>query len=222
MQTEKKYKLIIAGLIVGILILAWFKGCSNDEQKTIDVKVPSVSGKFEAVKPEQKPIDRKHIIDSLKKVFGQNLSKKEIEYWKSESERLLNEYDKLDSEFQQYNDSTQQLKYREVIEPKAFSKTWDNDDLKATVRGLYLGKVIPTVELDYTLKEKTVTIPNPKEVKFRLLAGVEVGNTKEFNDFKTKANIGFQNAKGAVLSIGADTEQRFYVGYTIPIITIRR
>lgn len=221
MQTEKKYKLIIAGLIVGILILAWFKGCSNDEQKTIDVKVPSVSGKFESVKPEQKPI-KNDKVPEIKKVFQyKDLSKKEREFLQSEISRLLAENEQLDKDFQNANDSLMQVIYKNAIEIKYFSHKWENDTLSANVKGLVRGE-IQNINLDYKIKTRTVTIPNPKEVKFRLLAGVEVGNTKEFNDFKTKANIGFQNAKGAVLSIGADTEQRFYVGYTIPIITIRR
>lgn len=221
MQTEKKYKLIISGLIVGILILAWFKGCSNSEQKTIDVKVPSVSGKFEVVKPEQTPIKSDQIHDVKKVVQYKDLSKKEREFLQSEISRLLAENDNLLSDFQNANDSLMQVIYKKSIEINYYQHNFENDTVSIRIKGLVRGE-IQTMQTDYKLKSRSVTVPNPKEIKFRLLAGVEVGNTKEFNDFKTKANLGFQNAKGNVLSVGVDTEQRFYVGYTIPIITIRR
>jgi hypothetical protein len=55
-----------------------------------------------------------------------------------------------------------------------------------------------------------------------MLGGVEVGNFKEFNDFSVKANVGFQLGSGAILNFSADNQKRFYMGYSVPIFTIRR
>jgi hypothetical protein len=205
------------GLAVFFIFL-WFKSCGNQPDK-IPVNLPEVKGKFEAVNPEQKPVN--HIVDVNKKVFGQNLSKKELEYWKAEAERLFKENQEMDQAFMNANDSLQQLLYKNAISIKAFNHKFDNDTLSATVKGLVRGE-IQNIALDYKIKSRKIEIPNPKEVKFRMLGGVEVGNTKEFNDFSVKANVGFQLGSGAILNFSADTQQRFYVGYSVPIFTIKR
>lgn len=211
----------VLSIVIGALIAALFiKSCENPTVKeTITVEVPESKGTFKAVKPEQKPLN--HIVDVNKKVFGQNLSNKELEYWKAEAERLFKENQEMDQVFMNANDSLQQLLYKNAISIKAFNHKFDNDTLSATVKGLVRGEV-QSIKLDYTIKKRTVELPKPKEVKFRMLAGVEVGNTKQFNDFSVKANVGFQLGSGTILNLSADTQQRFYVGYSVPIFTIKR
>lgn len=207
------------GLAVFIVIL-FFKSCGGDGEKTVPVKLPEVKGKFEAVKPEQIIISDKKSAN-VQKVFGQNLSKKEREFLQSEIDRLLTENGKLEQEFMNANDSLMQVIYAKAIELKYFNHKWENDTISATVKGIVRGE-IQNIALDYTIKSRTVEVPKPKEVVFRMLGGIEVGNTKQFNDFRVKANLGFQNRSGAILSVGADTDQRFYLGYTVPIFTIKR
>lgn len=207
------------GLAVFIVIL-FFKGCGGNGEKTVPVKLPEVKGKLEAVKPEQIVISDKKSAN-LQKAFKQNLSKKEREFLLAEISKLLAENGKLEQEFMNANDSLMQVIYSKAIDLKYFNHKWDNDTISATVKGIVRGE-IQNIALDYTIKSRTVELPKPKEVVFRVLGGVEVGNTAQFNDFRLKANVGFQNRSGAILSIGADTEQRFYVGYTVPIFTIKR
>lgn len=207
------------GLAVFIVIL-FFKGCGGIGEKNVPVKLPEVKGKFEAVKPEQIVISDKKTAN-LQKAFGQNLSKKEREFLLAEISKLLAENGKLEQEFMNANDSLMQVIYSKAIELKYFNHKWENDTISATVKGIVRGE-IQNIALDYTIKRRTVEVPKPKEVVFRMLGGVEVGNTNQFNDFRVKANVGFQNRSGAILTVGADTEQRFYVGYTVPIFTIKR
>ena len=207
------------GLAVFFIFL-WFKSCGNQPDK-IPVNLPEVKGKFEAVKPEQKPLAENDLSKIDKNTFGQNLSKKELEYWKAEAERLFKENQEMDQAFMNANDSLQQLLYKNAISIKAFNHKFDNDTLSATVKGLVRGE-IQNIALDYKIKSRKIEIPNPKEVKFRMLGGIEVGNIKEFNDFSVKGNLGFQLGSGAILNFSADNQKRFYVGYSVPIFTIRR
>lgn len=215
-KTANKVLIGAIGIAVFFLLL-WFKSCDNKPEK-VTVVLPEVKGKFEAVKPVQKPLN--HIVDVNKKVFGQNLSKKELEYWKAEAERLFKENQEMDQAFMNANDSLQQLLYKNAITIRSFNHQFDNDTLSATVKGLIRGE-IQNIALDYTIKSRKIEVPKPKEVKFRMLGGIEVGNTKEFNNFSVKANVGFQLGSGSILNLSADTEQRFYVGYSVPIFTIK-
>jgi hypothetical protein len=217
---NKVNALLLANIVL-IFVYIWFRSCDNPTvKKTITVEAPEVKGKFEAVKPEQVVISDKKTAN-MQKAFGQNLSKKELEYWKTEAERLFKENQEMDQAFKNANDSLQQLLYKKAISINAFSHNFNNDTLSATVKGLVRGE-IQNIALDYKIKSRKIEIPNPKEVKFRMLGGVEVGNTKEFNDFSVKANVGFQLGSGAILNFSADTQKRFYVGYSVPIFTIKR
>lgn len=223
MQTDNKTanKILIASACLAILfLLLWFKGCSGNAEKTDKVIVPEVKGSFEAVKPQQKPVNTNHIVNVNKKVFGQNLSKKELEFWKAEAERLFKENQDLDQAFMNANDSLQQIIYRQAITLNAFNHTFDNDTVLATVKGIVRGE-IQSIKLDYKIKARTIEVPKQKEVVFRMLGGVEVGATKEIEKFNVKASAGFQNRKGNIISVGYDTDQRIYVGYTTSIFSIK-
>lgn len=216
-KTANKVLIGAIGIAVFFLLL-WFKSCDNKPEK-VTVVLPEVKGKFEAVKPEQIVISDKKTAN-VQKAFGQNLSKKELEYWKAEAERLFKENQEMDQAFMNANDSLQQLLYKNAITIKSFNHQFDNDTLSATVKGLVRGE-IQSIAIDYTIKSRKIEVAKPKEVKFRMLGGIEVGNTKEFNDFSVKANVGFQLGSGSILNLSADTEQRFYVGYSVPIFTIK-
>lgn len=218
-KTRNKAYIGFIGIVIFFAVL-WFKSCGNDPEK-VTYEQPEVKGGFEVVKPNQTTLSENDKSKITKTTFGQNLSNKELEYWKAEAERLFKENQEMDQAFMNTNDSLQQLLYKNAISIKAFNHKFDNDTLSATVKGLVRGEV-QSIKLDYTIKKRTVELPKPKEVKFRMLAGVEVGNTKQFNDFSVKANVGFQLGSGTILNFSADTEQRFYVGYSVPIFTIKR
>lgn len=164
--TKKDF--ILSAVIVVLAILLFFKDCNGNGKTTTTVTIPEVKGKFEAVKPEQKPVN--HIVDVNKKVFGQNLSKKELAFWKAEAERLFKENQEMDQAFMNANDSLQQLLYKNAITIKAFNHTFDNDTLSATVTGLVRGEV-QKIKLDYTIKERKIEVKQ-KEVVFRMLAEI--------------------------------------------------
>jgi len=223
MEIDKKAsnKLLIgcAGLAIFFLLL-WFKGCSGDGDKVIKIKTPEVKGTFEAVKPEHNPLSKTNKSKIDNKNFGQNLSKKELEFWKAEAERLFKENQGLDQAFMNANDSLQQIIYRQAITLNAFNHTFDNDTISATVKGIVRGE-IQSIKLDYKIKPRTIEVPKQKEVIFRMLGGVEVGATKEIDKFNLKASAGFQNRKGNIISVGYDTDQRIYIGYTTSIFSIK-
>lgn len=199
-------------VIVILIILLWFKSCGGESQTTT-VTIPAVKGtivkteiKHDTIYKENKVVKRIVEVDPR--------MEKEIE-------SLVNENTSLMSDFFTTKDSLKQAQlYADAIKIKTFSTPYEDEFLKGTMNGVVRGEV-KALLLDYTTKPKPISY-TPQEVKFRLLAGIEVGNDKQFNDFSAKANIGFQNKKGAIIHVGVDTNERFYVGYTASIFSIKR
>lgn len=200
-------------IIAALIFLLWMKSCNGEKTEAIKIDVPTVSGTI--VKTEIKH-DTIYVQNEVVKTLIKTGSKTQAEI-----ESLVNENISLMNDFFATKDSLKQATlYADAIKIKSFSTPYEDDNIKGTMRGIVRGEV-KTILLDYTTKPKPVSYI-PKEVKFRLLAGVEVGNDKQLNDFSAKANIGFQNKNGAIISIGADTNERFYVGYAASIFTIKR
>ena len=217
METERKkgnWTLAIALFAVAIVLFLFLKGCDGNGE-TIIVKHPAVVGSFEPAKPIHDTIFLTKIVKS-KPVQNSN-----DEFAQSEINRLLKEYNDLDAAFANANDSLQQIIYKQTIAPKLFSHTFDNDTLKATVKGIVANGEVDKLKLDYTIKPYTTLVKVPQTV-FRLLGGIETGMTKDLSKFNAKANIGIQNKKGNILTISADSDQRFYVGYTASIFSIKK
>lgn len=211
---------LVIGLLIAILFL-WLKGCSGHEPavaKTIQTK--EVKGKFEAVKPIQKPI--------IITIPGTN----EIVYKESGNEKLLqSQIDQLISEnkslqefYNQASDSLQKELYNKAIEVKSFNQTFEDDKLKATSSGFVRGE-IQSLKLDYTIKPQTIELPKQKETFIRVLAGAGVGMNKELNQFVWKANLGFQNKKGNIIRASfqqIDKKQYYLAEYDISILNWKR
>jgi hypothetical protein len=217
MNTEKKtanWILIFSIAIAILLLLLWFKGCNSDPE-TIKVPIPEVKGNFEPVKPIHDTIFLTKFVKS-KPIQNSNDA-----FAQAEINRLLKEYNDLDAAFANANDSLQQIIYSKTLAPKLFTHTFDNDTLKATVKGIVANGEVDKLKLDYTIKAKNIDVKVPQKV-FSLLGGVEAGMSINLTRFNAKANLGFQNKKGNIITVSADTDQRFYVGYTMSIFSIKR
>lgn len=219
MEAKKMNSTLILSVIIAILfLLLWFKGCGSSEPTTVEVTIPEVKGSFEAVKPKHSLVQE---LSTEPKNLSTGVQKGNDEFLQSEINRLLKEYNSLNDAFARANDSLQQEIYKRTIAPKLFSHTFDTDTINATVKGIVANGEVDKLKLDYTIKLKTIDVKVP-QVKFRLLGGVEVGATKEFDKFNTKVNLGFQNKKGDVISVSADTDKRFYLGYSFAIFSIKK
>jgi hypothetical protein len=232
METKKRYNstLILSGILSIVFLLLWFKGCSSLTPSTVKVKTPEVKGSFKDLKPKNEIIkwpkngqknDKNGFVLSDNTNKTRKTNGQENQFLQSEIDRLLKEYNSLNDAFARANDSLQQEIYKRTIAPKIFSQYFDNDTLSATVKGIVANGQVDKLKFDYTIKPRTIDVKVP-EVKFRLLGGVEVGASKSFDQFNTKVNLGFQNKKGNVISVSADTDERFYIGYQFSIFTIKR
>ena len=214
METKKnKSTLLLSGIIAVLLILLWFKSFNQKPEK-IKVNVPEVTGSFETVKV---------IHDTIfltKTVKSKPISVND-EFTQSEIDRLLKEYNELNDAFASANDSLQQIIYAKTIAAKQFSHTFDTDTLNATVKGIVANGEVDKLKIDYKIKSRTIETKIP-QTTFRLLGGIEIGNSLQLDQFVTKANLGFQNKKGNVVTLAVDTDQRFYVGYQFSIFSLKK
>ena len=213
-QSNWSLRIALAIIIIGFII-AFFNGCFDHKNEIIKVLIPEVKGSFAPVKP---------IHDTIfltKTVKSKPIQNSNDEFAQAEINRLLKEYNDLDAAFANANDSLQQIIYKQTIKPKLFSHTFDNDTINATVKGIVANGEVDKLKLDYTIKPYTTLVKVPQTV-FRLLGGIETGMTKDLSKFNAKANIGIQNKKGNILSISADSDQRFYIGYTMSVFSIKR
>lgn len=216
---EKKSKVFyyIVGFVVLLFIISWFKGCFNHGQDSVTIKTKPIVGKTAAVRPYNKPITVSK--DSIIYIpFERTSSKEDLKKMKSIADSLLKANLQLEIAFAKANNKDSL--YKKTIEINSFNHTWDNDTIKATVNGISRGTV-EQIQLHYIIKSQKQEVKVPATV-FRLLGGAEAGVTKDLSKFNTKVNLGFQNKKGNIMTISADTEERFYIGYQMSIFSIKR
>jgi hypothetical protein len=136
--------------------------------------------------------------------------------------RLLNyqeETEWMQEEFA-HKDSLQKAElYRLATALKSFESNLEDEYIKLKINGILAGGEVKEITPTYTLKERNVNVP---QTKFRLLAGIGIANTPTFDKPLFNANLGFQNAKGNILRLGYDSEQRITVGYDFSIFSIKK
>ena len=197
-------------IIVALIVFIFFKDCSNSPDPVI-IKTPEIKGKFEAKKPVHVPI--------VNEPIGQNLSKNEKP--KQIIKTIIIENDSLLKSYERENDSLKKLlMFKKAIQLNTFRSKFEDDNILLNITGIVQGEV-KEIKPNYTIKSKEITVKQ-KEVKFRMLAGLEVGNTLLFDKPLFKANIGFQNAKGNIITASYDSENRIFVGYSFTVFKIRR
>ncbi len=214
MKLAQNIKSVLPWAIIALLIfLYWFKGCgaSAPEEKEIKVTVPAVSGSLPATQPKHSVI-LPAPAGKIDTVFIPN----------PVNEKLLAENQQLKDSFAKANAMQKVEMYSDAIQINDFSYQQQDSYLNLTVTGKVRGQILSMLPT-YTIKERIVaakvTVP---QTKFRLLAGVEVGNNLQFNSANFKADLFFQNAKGNLFQVSYDTDQRIYVGYHFSIFKIRK
>jgi len=205
-------------IVIIVLLIFLFRSCQGNEESTVTAKVvvPEVKGKFEAKKPVHIPITNsvvKEYLTTEKPSFSRS---QEVD------KKLLAENEKLKKDFAKANDSIKQLSFNKAIQLNKFSTKFEDENLVLNIDGIVQGEV-KEITPNYKIKEKKIEVPvKVKETVFRLLAGVEVGNTTQLDAFKLRANIMFQNRKGNIISGSFDTNQTVWVGYNVSIFNIKR
>jgi hypothetical protein len=192
-----------------LFIVLWFRGCNNSENPNVS---KPVTGSFKPVKPNNTNLGSIDTILLPKFVK----SKPIIEYKNNEvNKELAIENYNLQMAYTNATDSIERLKmYINAIQLKSFNKTFEDDYLSATLKGISQGEV-KEIGLDYKIKPQPIPI-----TKFRLLAGLNVSNTLLFDKPIFNANLGFQNAKGNIIEVGFDSEKRINIGFKKSIFKI--
>lgn len=200
-----------------LFISLWFNGCTGNERaETITkVTIPAVVGKFESKKPNHEPVLIKANspqLENIKPIYRENPL----------NEKLLAENEKLKNDYSKMSDSLKAKTYEKAIELNSFSSKFEDDNLKINIEGIVRGEV-QEITPSYIIKEKTIPVLiKQKEMVFRLLGGIEIGNNLKLDNFSVKANLMFQNRKGNIFSGSFDTSQTIWIGYNASIFNIKR
>lgn len=199
-----------------LFIFLYFKGCTDNNKSVASVKVniPEQKWSFEFKKPLHIPLEKtieKHI-ENGKTIFVENPI----------NNKLIAENEKLKSDYEKANDSIKKISFDKAIQLNKFSTKFEDDNLVLNINGIVQGEV-KEITPNYIIKEKKVDVQvKPKETVFRLLAGLELGNNKQLDGFKVKANLMMQNRKGNIISGSFDTNQTIWVGYNVSIFNIKK
>ena len=197
-------KLASYGIILVLTIILATGSCSPPKPQIITVTVPKITGSFKPQKPQV-------TIDTDTLYLKNPINKKLI----SENEKLKQDYEKA-------NDSIKNILFAKSVKLFKFASTFENDTIKIDINGVVQGEV-KEITPKYFIKQRKIDMQViPKETAFRLLGGLELGNTTKFNAFTAKANLMFQNRKGNMLSVGYDTNKRIWIGKTWSIFDIKR
>lgn len=204
----RKTIFIIVGIVTALFLFGVVKSCLEPKNTTtIKVVTPKVEGSFD--KPIQYiPIKSKK--DSLiylpgKVIYTENSIDKE-----------------LAKEYLIAKDSIEKLKlYLEAIGEQEGTSVFDNQDLKLEVYTKTRGKLLE-IKPKYTIKEKEIKLQVRQKIPvFTLYAGGEVISSG-ITSLAVKADIGIQNKKGSMLTLGVDNNQNYYLGAKFKIFSIKK
>lgn len=204
-----KNVLYIIGIFFVIFLFTLVKQC-NEPKETIPVTIetPAKSGGFE------KPTE-----------FIPGVAKKDsIVYKKGKTiytENPINK--KLAEDYLKATDSIKRLKlYLDAIQEKDGTYVYDNKDLKLEIYTKTRGELLE-IKPNYTIKPVEVKVDVPvKQTVLAMYGGLEILNNPNLNNLGVKAEVGIQNKKGTIFTIGADTRSNYYVGAKVRFLDIKK
>ncbi len=204
-----KNVLYVIGIFFVIYLFTLVKQCSEPKE-TVPVKIetPAKSGSFE------KPTE---VIPGVPK-------KDSIVYKKGKTIYTENPINKqLAEDYLKATDSIKRLKlYLDAIQEKDGTYVYDNKDLKLEIYAKTRGELLE-IKPKYTIKPSEVKVDVPvKQTVLAMYGGIEVGNNASLTNLTVKADVGLQNKRGTIFTVGADTRSNFYVGAKIKFLDIKK
>lgn len=196
-------------IILTIYLATLLKQCAEPKETTpTTVETPAKTGGF----------------DKPTKVIPGTPRKDSVVYRKGKTIYTENPINKqLAEDYLKATDSIKRLKlYLDAIQEKDGTYVYDNNDLKLEVYTKTRGEILE-IKPKYTIKPTKVKIDVPvKQTVFAMYGGIEVFNNATFNNIGLKADLGIQNKKGNMFTIGVDTKNNYYVGTKVRFLDIKK
>jgi hypothetical protein len=190
---------------VVLFLVVMFKTCSPGP-KFVTVKTPEIKGQFIGQKPNADIIHDTVYLKG-KTVVKVNPLNAELKY---ENSILMKQFLIVDS-------INKVLLYQKAIAISKFSTKFDDEFLELNIEGIVRGEV-QEITPNYKIKARKTEVPiKIKQPYFSLRAGAEIGNNQNFDGFIYKGNIFINN-----FSVSIDNQKNYFVGYSIPILTLKK
>lgn len=190
------------GWILFFLVL-FFRGCNPTPQIAEKIKVVTKEVKGKTIIKTN--IVHVPIIKKVRDTSGTG-------FYVSQIDKLFEENNRMQLEFQQMDSLAQIQAYAKAIEINAFKQQFEDKYIDAYVSGETSGK-IHAMKFDYTIKPQQIEVPAPKR-KISVLGGVFIANDIQLQKPLFGAELNVLNNKGNLLKIAFDTEKRIYFGYS--------
>ena len=204
-----KNVLYVVGIFFVIFLFTLVKQCTEPKETIpVTIETPAKSGSFE------KPTE---VIPGVAK-------KDSIVYKNGKTIYTENPINKqLAEDYLKATDSIKRLKlYLDAIQEKDGTYVYDNKDLKLEIYTKTRGELLE-IKPKYTIKPTEVKVDVPvKQTVFAMYGGLELGNNSSLSNLSVKADVGIQNKKGTIFSVGADTRGNYFVGAKIKFLDIKK
>lgn len=212
----KNNVLKIIGIIILIVGIFFIGRCSKEcETKTITIKTPEIKGEF---KSPEVLVPESNEIKTIIKFKDTTLVIPQV------NEELMQKYLALQNENDIAKKENEQLKlYSDAIKINTYKTNFNNDDIDLTITSKTQGTLLE-IKPEYIIKSKNITteIPKEKQKVFQLNAGVYSTYSKELKTFDPGIKLDMIGKKGSVLSAGYSIEGNIMVGYSIPLLSIKK
>jgi len=204
-----KNVLYVVGIFFVIFLFTLVKQCTEPKETIpVTIETPAKSGSFE------KPTE---VIPGVAK-------KDSIVYKNGKTIYTENPINKqLAEDYLKATDSIKRLKlYLDAIQEKDGTYVYDNKDLKLEIYTKTRGELLE-IKPKYTIKPTEVKVDVPvKQTVFAMYGGLELGNNSSLSNLSVKADVGIQNKKGTIFSVGADTRGNYFVGAKVKFLDIKK
>ncbi|OWP87767.1 hypothetical protein BWK60_01905 [Flavobacterium covae] len=215
MNTEQELSrsigIIFAGFLLGAFMAFFAVKCTD----STETETKPIKGKFRSNKIKNTPISAVATTEKTRGanrfvLRGQDLSNSENTFLQKQIDSLLNENQKLVDAFAAAPIAKKDSLYNKAIELNEYSKSFENEFLKADIKGVARGTV-ESIVLNYEI------LPQPVKQKNHLYIGFTVGNTVQFDKPVFSAGLGYQLRKGSIIRLGYDSDKLFFLGYDLKV-----
>lgn len=190
------------GWVLFFLVL-FFRGCNPTPQIAEKIKVVTKEVKGKTIIKTN--IVHVPITKKVRDTSG-------VGFYVSQIDKLFEENNRMQLEFQQMDSLAQIQAYNKAIEINEFKERFNDDYIDAYVSGNVFGEV-KEMRFEYTIKSRTTEVDSPK-TRNHIYLGVNVANTLQLDKPLFSAELGLMNKKSDMIKAAFDTDKRIYLGYS--------